>query len=100
MGNDSCTVRILSNYVGKYKMPKKAENPLKMVYDPELNSSQELDPDAVSYSLTMIGILRWMIELGRIDIITKLSLLLFHVALPKEGFKGSNTCHGPCWSEI
>ena len=65
-------------------MPKKAENPFKMGYDPELDTSPELDPDAVSYYLTIIGILRWMVELGRIDIITEVSLLSSHVALPRE----------------
>ena len=66
-------------------MPKKAENPLKMGYDQELVTSPELDPNAVLYYLTIIGFLRWMIELGRIYIITKVSLLSSHVALPREG---------------
>ena len=66
-------------------MPKKAENPFKMGYDPELNTSPDLDPDTVSYFLTLIGILRWMIKLGRINIITEISLLSSHVALPREG---------------
>ena len=56
-----------------------------MGYDPELDTSPELDSDAMSYYLTLIGILRWMIELGRIYIITKVSLLSSHVALPREG---------------
>ena len=30
-------------------MPKMAENPFKMGYDPESNTSPELDPDTVSY---------------------------------------------------
>ena len=66
-------------------MPKMAENPFKMGYDPELDTSPELDPDAGSYYLTIIGILRWMIELGRINIITAVSLLSSHVALSSEG---------------
>ena len=66
-------------------MPKKAENPFKMGYDPELDICPELDPDAASYYLAIIGILRWMIELGRIDIITKMMLLSSHVALPRKG---------------
>ena len=66
-------------------MPKKAENPFKMGNDPELDISPELDPDAASYYLTIIGILRWMVELGRIDIITEVLLLSSHVALPREG---------------
>ena len=58
----NCIVHLSSNYVCKYKMPKKAENPFKMGYDPELDTSPELDPDTASYYLTIIGILRWMIE--------------------------------------
>ena len=65
-------------------MGKKTKNPFKMGYDPELDTSPELDPDAASYYLMVIGILRWMIELGRSDIITKVSLLSLHVALPRE----------------
>ena len=66
-------------------MPKKAENPFKMGYYPELDTSLELDLDAASYYLTIIGILRWMIELGRMDIVTNVSLLSSHVAFPTEG---------------
>ena len=80
----NCRVHLLTNYGGKYRMPMKADNPFKMGHDPELNTSPELDPNAVPNYLTIIGILRWMIELGRINIITKVSLLLTHVALPRE----------------
>ena len=44
----NCTAHLLSNYGGKYRMPKKADNPFKLGYDPELDTSQELDPDAAS----------------------------------------------------
>ena len=66
-------------------LPKKAENPCKIGYDPELYTSPELEPDAASYYLTVISILRWMIEQGWIDIITEMSLLSSHVVLPREG---------------
>ena len=56
-----------------------------MGYDPELDTSPELDPDAVSYYLIVISILRWMIKLGMIDRITEVLLLSSHVALPREG---------------
>ena len=42
-------------------MPNKMENLVKKGYDPELDTSPELDSDAASYYLTIIGILRWMI---------------------------------------
>ena len=35
--------------------------------------------------ITVIGILRWMIELGRIGIITDVLLLSSHAPLPREG---------------
>ena len=56
-----------------------------MGYDQELDTSPELDTDTASYYLTVIGILRWIIELGRNDIITNVLLLSSHVALPREG---------------
>ena len=64
-----------------------------MGYDPELDTSPELDPNTVLHYLTIISILRWMIELGRIDRVMDVSLLLSHVVLP-------SACHSPCWSEI
>ena len=77
------TLHSSSNYGGRFRLLKKAENPFKMGYDQELDTSPELEPDA--YYLTVIGILRGMIKLGRIYIITKVSLLSSHVALSREG---------------
>ena len=74
-----------ANYSGRVRLPKKAENSFKIVYDLEFVISPELEPDAVSYFQTVLGNLRWMIELGRIDIITKVLLFSLHVALPREG---------------
>ena len=81
----NCTVHLVANYGGIFRLSKKAENLFKMGYDPELDTSPELDTDAVSYYLTIIDILRWMIKLGRIDITNKVSLLSSHVALLREG---------------
>ena len=72
----NCQVHLSSNYGGKYRMPKMVDNPFKMCYDPELDTSPELDPDSASYYLTIIGVLRWMIELGRIDIIIKVIIVI------------------------
>ena len=56
-----------------------------MGYDTQMDTSQELDSNEVSSYFSFIGIIRWMIELGRINIITKVSLLLSHIALHREG---------------
>ena len=37
------------------------------------------------YYQSQIGILRWAVELGRVDIITEVSTLASHLALPREG---------------
>ena len=81
----NCTLHLSSNYGDKYRIYKKVENLFKMGYDPELKTSPEFDSYAVLYYLTKICILRWMFELGRIDIIMEVSLLLSHIALPREG---------------
>ena len=78
-------VHLAANYGGRFWLPKKAENPIMTGYDPEFDTSPELDPDTASYYWTIIGILSWMIELWRIHIITKAPLLSSHVALPREG---------------
>ena len=45
-------------YLRKWKIP------FKMSYDQEFDTSPEVGPDAVSYYLTVINILRWMTELA------------------------------------
>ena len=52
------TAHLSTNYGGKYRMLKKAENPFKMGYNPELDTSHELNPKTASYYLTIISILR------------------------------------------
>jgi len=67
------------------KLPLKASAPFKRDYRPEVDSSPELNAEHASFYHSQIGILRWMVELGRIDIITEVSLLSSHLALPREG---------------
>ena len=50
-------VHVAENYDGRFRLPKKAENPFMIGYDPELDTSPELNLDAASYYLTAIGIL-------------------------------------------
>jgi hypothetical protein len=56
-----------------------------MSYEPELDESTPLDPDAASYFQSIIGVMQWMIEIGRIDIATEVSLLSSNLAYPQEG---------------
>ena len=76
----NCAVHLGANCGGRFRLPKKAKYPFKMGYDPKLYTSPELDPDKVYYYLTDISVVRWIVELGRIEIITKVLLLSSLVA--------------------
>ena len=66
-------------------LSKRASTPLPAGYVPELDVSRELNPVEANYYQSQIGILRWMVEIGRVDIITEVSVLSSHLALPREG---------------
>ena len=65
-----------------HKSPRKAEEPR---YYPELNISLVLGPDDASYYQALIGVMRWMIDIGHIDINIELSLLSSHSAISRQG---------------
>jgi hypothetical protein len=69
----------------KWKLPAKAETPMRTSYRPELDVSPELDPIDSAYYMSLVGILRWIVELGRIDICLECSMMSSHMALPREG---------------
>jgi hypothetical protein len=50
-----------------------------------MDATPELSPVMVNHYQTQIGVLRWCVELGRIDIVTEVSLLSSHLCLPREG---------------
>ena len=58
----NCTVHLVARYGGRYKLPKKVENPFKMGYNPDLDTSPELDPNTAYCYLTVISILTWMMK--------------------------------------
>ena len=70
---------------GKRGLDKRAATPYPTGYAPELDISPELNHEDASHYQSEIGVLRWMVELGRVDIITEVSELSSHLALPREG---------------
>ncbi len=68
------------------KMSKsKHEGPMPINYEPELDATPLCNEEHASQHRQIIGILRWAIEFGRIDILTEVSLLLQYQANPREG---------------
>jgi hypothetical protein len=52
---------------------------------PEIDVTRELLVNEASYYQSLIGILRWIVELGRVHICCEVSLLSSHLALPRKG---------------
>ena len=62
-----------------------AKVPVPTTYKPELHVSQELDKELTARYQQLIGILRWAVELGRVDIYLEVSLLSQYLANPRQG---------------
>ena len=83
-------VKNVEEYVGKsenshLKILSKAETPLMTSYRSELDVSPELTPRDSAYYQSLIGILRWIVELGRIDIGLEVSMMSSHLVMPRKG---------------
>ena len=63
----------------------KAPYPLSTRYRTELNLTPKLQSTDASYYHSLIGILRWIVELGRADLSTEVSMMSSHLAMPCEG---------------
>ena len=64
---------------------RKAKTPYPANYKPEMDVTEELNDDMISRFRQLIGILRWAVELGRVDIYLEVSVLSQYLASPREG---------------
>ena len=80
--SNNCVKHVKDNFPGKYTLPDCAENSFVMGYEAVMDMSKALDPDEASYFQSIIGVMQWMVEIGRIDIATEVSLLSSHLAYP------------------
>ena len=82
-------VRNVRNYIEKeftnLRLPKRASCPFPSNHRPEFDLSPELPPDQATFHVSQVGELRWTMELGRVDVITEVSMLASHSALPRGG---------------
>ena len=69
----------------EHKHSCRASNPFPTDYYPDLDTTAEFDEEQATYYQSQIDILHWIVELGRIDIATEVSLLGSHVTLPRKG---------------
>ena len=66
-------------------LPTKCRTPLSSGYRPELDTSPELKAEGLQRYQELIGILRWAVELGRVNILLETALMSMHLALPRWG---------------
>jgi len=80
-------VRIVKSWLDQKGMflKTKVSGVLPSGYRPELESTNLLGPDDAHFYMQAIGILRWIVELGRIDICGEVSMLSSYSAAPREG---------------
>ena len=66
-------------------LQKGMNSPLSSKYCPECDASPELNDIEGSYYASLIGILRWIVEMGQIVICCEVSIMSSFVAMPREG---------------
>ncbi len=87
----NCQLHLTENLARRYSIPARADNPFPVDYDPSTDLSDLLEPDCSSFYQHLIGVMRWMVEfgwmveLGRIDIATEVSMLSSYLACPRKG---------------
>ena len=74
--------RLLEEDGEGYVLKSNAKNPFPTGYKPEIDVTEELDHTLASRYMQLIGILRWAVEIGRIDIFLETSLLSQYQANP------------------
>jgi hypothetical protein len=67
------------------RLPGKCVTPFSCNYAPWTEVTEELKADGVQYYQELIGVLRWAVEIGRVDILLETSLLSSYLAMPREG---------------
>ncbi len=83
---ENCQLHLTEKLAGKYSIPARVDNPFPVDYDPSTDQSDLLDPDCTSFYQHLIGVMRWMVELGRIDIATEVSMLSSYLACPCKDY--------------
>ncbi len=64
------------------KLPNRVRSPWPSNFRPEADTSPELTPVKATYFQSLIGVLRWIVELGRADLAMETSALASMMALP------------------
>ena len=67
------------------RLSSKCKMPLAYGYCPGLDVTPDLKADGLQWYQELIEILRWVVELGRVDILMETSMMSTHLAMPRRG---------------
>jgi hypothetical protein len=67
------------------RLPTRCVTPVASGYRPDVDTSEELTAEGRQYFQQLIGVLRWAVEIGRLDIMVDVCMLSHHLALPRKG---------------
>jgi hypothetical protein len=81
----NCQTHLTEKLNIMYKIPTRADNLFPTDYCPDTDVTEPLDPECSSFYQHLIGIMRWMVELGHIDIVVEVSMLSSYLVYPREG---------------
>ena len=77
-------LKIVKERIGT-TLPKNVDTLMILAYNPELDTSPELNDDQYNFYLNFIGILKWAVELGRVNIAYATATLSCFSANPRAG---------------
>ena len=72
------------NLSDEYELISNAPNPVPLVYELCIDVSPLLLPDEASYFQTIIGVMRWMVDMGRVDIAVEVLWISSFLAMPSR----------------
>ena len=80
-----CENYLKEHFPADHELVKNTPHPFLLGYEPKMDTSPEMSPEEASYFRTPIGVMRWMVELGRVDIAVEVSQLSLFLAMPRQG---------------
>ena len=63
-------------------LPSRCKTPMSTTYHPSEDVSTEMNAEGLQVYQELIGILRWAVKIGRVDILLEVSLLSSQLSLP------------------
>ncbi len=81
----NCQTHLTKKLGRMLTIPAKAANLFPEKYCPDTDVTDPLDPECSSFFNNLIGVMHWMVEIGREDIAVEVSMLSSYLTLPREG---------------